>query len=343
MITQEIFDNNLDGILRSVEVEPDFVAVAVSGGSDSLSLSLLANNWAEKRGVRIVALTVDHRLREESADEAKWVHEVLTKHGMEHEILTYTGELPVSNVEAEARKYRYDMLFDYANKNGVDCLFIAHNQDEQRETFFLNLARGSGLYGLCGMPSIVDRDGVYVVRPMLGFTKDEIKEYLESLEQKWVEDPSNQDTKYARVRIRNLKTFIDELGLTSDRLAKTISSLERARDAIEFFVDECVKKNLSMMGHDFILDRYGLLLYPDEVCLRVLAKVIKSISGKDYPPRFDSLERVFDSIKNGTLGGGQTLAGLKVYADRKGDIIFTEEVRRKTKPKKKKDFKKFGI
>ena len=341
MITQDIFDRNLNDLLQKMKIKPVFVVVAVSGGSDSLSLSLLSNNWAKKYGVRIVALTIDHRLRKESADEANWVHDVLDKNGMKHEILTYTGIVPKSNIEAEARKYRYDMLFDYVRKNKADCLFVAHNQDEQKETFFLNLVRGSGLYGLCGMSSVVCYDEVNVIRPMLGFTKEEIKEYLNSLGQIWIEDPSNKDDKYARVRIRKLKSVIDGLGLTSDRIVKTMASLSRVRDAIDFFVDECVKKNFFICDEYFVLNKNGFLLYPDEICLRVLAKIFKDMSGKEYPPRFDSMEKIFDDIRSGKICG-RTLAGLKITLDKNENVVFTKEVRCRV-VKEKKDFKKTDI
>ena len=175
---------------------------------------------------------------------------------------------------------------------------------------------------------------------MLRFTKDEIKEYLNSLGQTWIEDPSNQDDKYARVRVRKLKAVIDELGLTSDRIVKTMDSLSRVRDAIDFFVDECVYKNFSTVENSFVLDKDGFLLYPDEVCLRVLAKIFKLMSEKEYPPRFDSMERIFDDIKCGKISGW-TLAGLKISEDKKKNIVFTKEVGRRI-VETKKDFEKNG-
>ena len=202
MITQEVFDNNLSGILK---VHPLKVVVAVSGGSDSMALTILTHNWAIKNGIELTALTVDHNLRKESKSEAETVHKWCEKYGIKHQILTYTGPIPTSNIEAVAREYRYKLLTDFMKKNSINYLFVAHNQDEQCETFFLNLSRGSGVYGLCGMPSISQRFDINIVRPMLLFTKSEIKEFLTSISQDWIEDPSNSDTKYKRVRIRNLK------------------------------------------------------------------------------------------------------------------------------------------
>ena len=159
-----------------------------------------------------------------------------------------------------------------------------------------------------------------------------------------MEDPSNKDEKYARVRIRNLKTFIDELGLTGDRLAKTVASLERVREAIEFFVGECLDKCFCVMDDGrALLDSDKLLEYPDEVALRALAAMFKSVSGKDYPPRFESIERIFECLKNDNLCGGQTLAGLKISYDNHGKVVFVQEKGRTSVKGEKKGFKKTNL
>ncbi len=325
MIRQEAFNNNLDSILQQ---KPKSIAVAVSGGSDSMSLTLLANNWAKENSVDITAITVDHNLRPEAKLEAETVHNWCEKYGIKHITLTYDGVIPTSNIEAVAREYRYELLTNYMKKNSITHLFIAHNQDEQRETFFLNLARGSGVYGLCGMPEISERLGVKIVRPMLKFTKSEIKEYLNSISQSWIEDPSNLDTKYKRVRIRNLKELIDTLGLSNERLVDTMKNMERVRNSIEFFVNECLKKSIISKNLKLIIDKEELLYYPQEVVLRALAKLIKDFSNSEYPPRFESLENLYNRIKNSTLNKGITLSKLKISFDKAGNIIMMPEIGR---------------
>lgn len=333
MITQKVFDENLVGILGKTPLR---VAVAVSGGSDSLCLTLLTNNWCKENGVELTALTVDHNLRSESAEEAMTVHSWLENYGIHHEILTYTGKIPTSNIEAEARQYRYKLLCDYVKQHNIDFLFIAHNQDEQRETFFLNLSRGSGVYGLCGMPAISQRDGVNIVRPMMIFTKSEIKEYLTNIHQVWVEDPSNQDDKYKRVRIRKLQSFIDELELTNERIVNTISNMQRVRDSIEFFVRECISKVIEKQEDKIIVNTNSLLYYPEEIVIRTLAKIIRENSNKLYPPRLENLELLYKKIKLGSLNKGITLSNMKISFNKDKNIVFQRETgRNQKKPLKK--------
>ncbi|MCR5506795.1 MAG: tRNA lysidine(34) synthetase TilS [bacterium] len=325
MIKQDFFNSNLDSILN---VKPKSIAVAVSGGSDSMALTILSHNWAKKNGIDFTALTVNHNLRPEAKAEAETVGKWCEKYEIHHEILTYMGKIPTSNIEAIAREYRYKLLTDYVKNNAIDYLFIAHNQDEQKETFFLNLSRGSGIYGLCGMPVLTERLGVKIVRPMLNFTKSEIKEFLTSVSQEWIEDPSNSDTKYKRVRIRNLKELIDTLGLSNKRLIDTMNNMERVRDAVEFFVDECLKKSIISNGVRVIIDKDELLYYPSEVVLRTLAKIIKDFSSSTYPPRFESLENLYAKIKEGSLGKGITLSNTKISFDKAKNIVIEPEVGR---------------
>ncbi|MBR1544386.1 MAG: tRNA lysidine(34) synthetase TilS, partial [Alphaproteobacteria bacterium] len=314
-----------DSILPS---KPRHIAVAVSGGSDSMALTILAYNWAITNGVDFTALTVDHNLRPEARQEAETVGKWCEKYEIHHEILTYSGKIPTSNIEAIAREYRYKLLTDYVKSNSIDYLFIAHNQDEQRETFFLNLARGSGVYGLCGMPVVSERLGVKIIRPMLNFTKAEIKEFLTSISQEWIEDPSNTDTKYKRVRIRNLKELIDTLGLSNKRLIDTMNNMTRTRDAVEFFVSECIKKSIISSGSKIIIDRDELLYYPAEVVLRTLAKIIRDFSLSAYPPRLESLENLYVRIKENSLARGITLSNTKISFDKAKNIVIEPEVGR---------------
>ena len=326
MDIQQKFNDNLNSILKE---KPLKLAVAVSGGADSMALTLLLHNWAMLNKVDMVALTVDHNLRKESAKEALKVNKWLLKYGIKHNILTYTGVVPKSNIEAIARKYRYDLLFNYLKENNIKYLMIAHNQDEQKETFFLNLSRGSGIYGLCAMPNISERNGIFLVRPLLNFTKADLKNYLKSIHQKWVEDPSNKDTKYKRVRIRNLNKLTQKLELTNERLINTMKNLERVKEALDFFEDKCYAESVISYDEKVKIDRQKLLSYPEEIALKTLSNIIKNFSGAEYPPRFESIELLFGKIKNSTLNAGITLAKCKIYFDKNFNIIIEKEIGRK--------------
>ena len=178
------------------------------------------------------------------------------------------------------------------------------------------------------MPVISERFGIKIIRPMLIFTKSEIKEYLTSITQDWIEDPSNFDTKYKRVRIRNLKDLMNSLDLSNKRLIDTMNNMERVRNSVEFFVSECIKKSVISNNSKVIIDREELLYYPEEIVLRALAKLIKDFSSAEYPARLESLENLYSKIKNTSLNNGITLSKVKISFDKAKNIVLESEVGR---------------
>ncbi|MDR1476571.1 MAG: tRNA lysidine(34) synthetase TilS [Rickettsiales bacterium] len=334
MITQNTFDAKMDSLIGRKTKK---IAAALSGGSDSMALVLLCANWARASGVKLVALTVDHGLRPESAKEARQAGAWMRLRGIAHEILTYAGAKPESNIEGAAREYRYAMLTDYCRKHRIPALLVAHNLDEQAETFFLNLARGSGVFGLAGMPEISERGGVKIARPMLEFSKDEIKAYLRARRQKWIEDPSNRDGKYKRVRVRGLKKLLDALEMTPARIALTIANMRRAREAIESYAGDLIARAVKIRSDGTAaLDTEIFNAAPAEVAMRALAELLRRLSGADYPPRLESLENLYGKIAGGTLGKGATLAGFKFSSAKNGLATFEPEKGRIKKPACKK-------
>ena len=168
MITETEFEQKMNDLLG--DFCPKRIAVAVSGGADSLCLTFLLHEWASKRKVQIYAFTVDHGLRKESAEEAKYVHQVLTQKGMAHQTLIWKGKKPTVSVEEKARQARYDLLFDACRKNKIEYLCLAHHQNDQAETFWLRLIRSSGVDGLSAMGECVQRGEITLLRPLLDFS-----------------------------------------------------------------------------------------------------------------------------------------------------------------------------
>ncbi|MBI2707438.1 MAG: tRNA lysidine(34) synthetase TilS [Proteobacteria bacterium] len=194
------------------------IAVAVSGGSDSLALLFLAQKWAQQKGGHVVGLTVDHDLRSDSAAEAQRVHEWALKRGVEHIILKWEGEKPTSRLQEKAREARYDLLISWCKAHNISTLLLGHHAQDQEETFWLRLASGSGLKGLAGMQERRMKDGITILRPLLRVKPEDLKEFLRTEKQEWIEDPSNESDRFFRGRFRS---FLKEEGLSSDRLLKT--------------------------------------------------------------------------------------------------------------------------
>jgi tRNA(Ile)-lysidine synthase len=179
------------------------LAVGISGGPDSLALTLLLAEWTHSRGGRLDALTVDHRLRPESATEAAQVGRWLAQlPGVAHRILPWFDPKPETGIQAAAREARYRLLAAYCRDHAILHLCVAHHRDDQHETRRLRAGHGSGTIGLAGMSAVRALDGVRLLRPLLGVAKAELVALLEARGQAWISDPSNSNPAFERVRLR---------------------------------------------------------------------------------------------------------------------------------------------
>jgi tRNA(Ile)-lysidine synthase len=301
------------------------LAVAVSGGPDSLALALLADAWARRRGGGVTALTVDHRLRPDSAAEAATVAGWLRSSGIRHEILVWRhdGTQPgAGGVQAAARAARYRLLEERCRAEGWLHLLTAHHRDDQAETVLLRLARGSGLDGLAAMTPLVERAAVRVLRPLLGIPAAALRFWLGALGQPFIEDPSNRNRDFARARLRLAWPALDAAGLDAARLADTASRLALARAALEGEVARLLACSLALRqtGHAE-LALAALLRAPREIALRTLAAIIRTVGGREYPPRLQRLAHLHEALAQDRLGRGRTLGGCLVLR-RRGDALL---------------------
>jgi len=303
-------------------------AIGVSGGGDSLALMLLAADWAkrEKKPAPVV-LTVDHGLRSESHKDAEHTRKLAKDAGLQAHILAWKGAKPSSDVEAEARAARYRLMGEWCVSHKVPALYIAHTLEDQAETFLLRLGRGSGLDGLSAMRAvspipIAELSQIALVRPLLDVTRDDLRSYLKSKKIEWRDDPMNTDPRFARVRVREAWPMLEEIGLTPQRVADAADHLGRARAALDGLTDNLVQRAVRFGPEGAALDPVRLKMQPREMGLRVLAAVLARVSGEAYRPRFNSLERLFDAISAGSLGGGATLHGCKIAPAAVRDQVF---------------------
>jgi tRNA(Ile)-lysidine synthase len=281
-----------------------------------MALTLLADEWTRARGGTLYALTVDHGLRPESKAEARRVGAWLKGRGIFHKVLTWTGEKPTSGLQAAARQKRYELLEAWCRAKGVLHLLLAHNLEDQAETFLMRLGRGSGLAGLSGIAPVEYLEGVRLVRPLLAIPKARLVATLEGQGQPWVEDPSNLNEKFLRVRARTILAGLTPEGLEAARVADAVSRLRRASDAIERQVADALVGAVTVYPEGYArLDAGALLRVPEEVSLRALARVLMCVSGSIYPPRFERLLHLHGelrAIENRELGRGRTLSGCRI-------------------------------
>jgi tRNA(Ile)-lysidine synthase len=294
-------------------------AVALSGGGDSLALMHLLAGWARAGGRPLpVALIVDHALRAESAAEAGQAAAFARKAGLVAHVLTRKGPAPRSGIEAAARDARYGLMGEWMRAHGIATLYVGHTMDDQAETFLLRLGRGSGLDGLSAMrrlapfpvPALADLN---LARPLLGFSRMGLRTFLKARRQTWLEDPMNSEARFARSRIRGLMPALEAAGLSPARIADAAAHLSRARAALELAAEAVLARAARPDGARMLLDPVALLAAPREVGLRVLAGLLMGVSGEAYRPRFEALERLYDSIAAGKLGRGATLHGCRLF------------------------------
>jgi tRNA(Ile)-lysidine synthase len=222
---------------------PTRIALALSGGGDSISLMKLLGNWAKARSSSranstLDALIVDHGLRAGSAREEKNVAAWARDAGWRAHILKWSGPKPISNIEDAARKARYALLGKWCRAHKRSFLFVAHTRDDVAETFLLRLGRGSGVDGLSAMRSVAPYplEGfgeLEIVRPLLDFGREELRAYLVKEGDAWLDDPMNEDPRFSRTHARALMPALEAAGISQKRIVDASRHLARARKALE--------------------------------------------------------------------------------------------------------------
>jgi tRNA(Ile)-lysidine synthase len=287
------------------------VALAVSGGPDSLALMHLAAGWraARRDAPEVSVLTVDHGLRAGARDEALMVGRAAAALGLRHAILTWEKHGAVgASVQVKARAARYDLMAAYCHAHDVPALVIAHHLDDQAETFLMRLKRGSGLDGLAAIPEEGSWAGIVLLRPLLDVPKARLVATLEAEGIAFAVDPSNKDASFERARMRESTSALAKLGLTPEALALSARRLRRARAALDAAAQDFLARHSETSEAGYaLLDQAALLSAPQEIALRALSRLIASVGGGEDPVRLAKLEALLaalteDDTKSHTLG-----------------------------------------
>lgn len=306
------------------EIKPH-LAIACSGGPDSLALTLMLKDWAQTVDGTVSALIVDHGIRPESGTEAKSVAAQLSQRNISAHILTYSGPPLAKTLQANARQARYNLLLDWCAANNALNLFVAHHQEDQAETVLLRLARGSGVDGLAAMAPVVETRHVRIMRPLLTISANRLVVTLEEYDAAPVQDPSNKDPHYARVRMRELSDTFGREGMTPRRLAVTAAHAARARSAAEGSTAKLLAQAVLLYPQGYAqVQREPLKNAPEEVSLRALARILTTVGGNGYPPRMERLVRLYDWILSNPEKGGKTLAGCRILAKDRSYLVCRE-------------------
>lgn len=269
------------------------IAVAVSGGVDSICLL----HWLAGLKMNITALHVHHHLRDAADTEAQYVADTCKQLNIPYQIFHWEHNNPTTGIEAAARAARYKFMTEFCRDNEIGILMVAHQADDQIETFLMNLGRGSGVSGLAAMRDISYRDGIKIVRPLLRVFRRELIEYCDANNIKYFSDEMNFDDKYTRVKIRQNRHLLnDKLGITDARILLAIENLGRARDALDGDVGARVKSVMydgyALFGDSFLFD------VPRDIGLKCLGMLIQIIGGDDYQPRLNSLTFALSKLQS---------------------------------------------
>lgn len=288
------------------------IAVAVSGGPDSMALCHALNAWS---GGSVHALIVDHGLRTESATEAQGVRAGLSN--VCAHILTW-DEKPGAGIQERAREARYSLMSDYMRTHSLQYLFLGHHMDDQAETFLFRLAKGSGVDGLACMQPRQEQAGVILCRPFLGLKKIDLISYCDVHGLEVVCDPSNDSNAFARVRLRQSMDVLSEEGLTVERLAKSARRFSNVRDALGHVTEKTYKLCVSKKEQSRIEFNYNVLMeQPYEIVLRCLLLGIAELS--DHAIRLQRVEVLCDALFSDVLFRKRTLAGC--VFERQSDVF----------------------
>jgi tRNA(Ile)-lysidine synthase len=297
-------------LIISKNIKNKGFAIAVSGGSDSLCLAYFSKIYSSQFKNKIHVLIVDHKLRKESYREALKVKSILKKRKISSTILRWTGEVPKKNIQKNARDIRYSLISNYCLEEKIKYLITAHHEDDQIENFLIRLLRGSGITGLSSMSTKTKYNKhLRIIRPFLSFKKEDLRYVTLNYFKTYINDPSNKDEKFLRVRIRKYKKNMNKEGLDTRKITKTIENLVSANEALNFYKNKSLNKHVSFLSKNRCLVNKKIFLEEaGEIIFKSFSDILSLISGSYYPPRSKKVTNLIGKAKKNnffksTLGG----------------------------------------
>ncbi len=339
MSDQDTFNQEaLEKCFENVSTQMD-VALAVSGGSDSMALLLLVDRWRRARlqqkrhAPDLTIFSIDHGLRPAAMEECQFVLDKAKALGYDAHILQWEGEVPSTRIQEMAREIRYQLLAGACHLRNIKTVMTAHHLDDQAETVLMRLARGSGVDGLCAMAVQSRRYGLRLLRPLLEFEKAQLLALLKENDWDYITDPSNKDPRFERVRLRERSAELKKLGLTARMIGLSARRLRRAKTALKETSDEFLTRHAFISDYGTArIDQLALFDAPDEIAIRALSKVLRVCGGSQDVPNMARLETLIGRLK-GDFSTNRTLAGCRLIA--KGDYwLVAREVGRITELEK---------
>ncbi len=307
------------------KLNEDFI-VGVSGGPDSLALCFLTKIYSIKKSLKAHYFIVDHRLRKNSSTEAQSVRNLLIKYNIKSDILKWYGKKPKNNIQSLARNKRYSLLINQAKKLNIKNILTGHHLDDLYENFFIRISRGIGLNGLVSFSEKTHRDNINILRPLINFEKEYLNYVSAKVFKSYFIDPSNEDDKYKRVRIRKLIKNLKNDGLDMNKFLLTIKNLKDSNETIKFYIAKNLKEN-SYIYKDkskIILNK-EFFNQPHEVSFRSLTEIINFVGKKYYSVRGKKVDKIVDKLKSETISSFKVTLGNCIIYKVSNSIIVVKE------------------
>lgn len=303
------------------------IAIAVSGGSDSMALALLMNAWAKKNQCKVIALTVDHRLRDDSLKEAHTVQRWMDAQNIEHHILTWEHPPITTGIQKKARDARYELLTNFCHQNNIKTVCTAHHEADQLETYLMRLSKGSGLEGLSVMKECSIWNQITVARPLLSTQPAILKEYLQAAAQEYIQDPSNNDLKFERVQWRTLLRNMDKQGLSMKQFPQSLERLQSVNNFIDETIEDAWNDVVLFTDDAASISIVPLLQLHECVATKIIARILQQISGKAYSAPYEKMLDIFCQLQENRFK--KHSAGGCVISQKRAQLVIIKDERLK--------------
>ena len=303
--------------------------VAVSGGVDSMALSFLAKCYSLENNKKVYFFIVDHKLRKNSTIEANLVKKKLKLFHISSNILTIKKINKKINLQSFARVNRYKLIINQSLTKKIDMILTAHHKDDLIENFFIRLLRGSGLKGLISFSKIKSKvtlcDKIFILRPLLDTSKKDLIYLSKNTFNFNVNDPSNLDDKFLRVKVRKLISNLEKDGLTFNKFKLSLNNLSKSNNALDYYVKKNIDDNSNYLKlTNSIILKDDFLKQPGEIVFRSFSELIQKIGNKDTFARGSKVENLLKYLRSTNNGSKKTLSGCIIQKLENSVIISSE-------------------
>ena len=322
--TYQIFKKKL------IDYKLNNFCVAVSGGADSIALSFLAKCYSLEKNKKVSFFIVDHKLRKNSSNEANLVKNKLKQFNINIKILTIKNFKKFSNLQSFARENRYKLLFKQCLNQNSNAVLTAHHRDDLIENFFIRLLRGSGLKGLISFKNVKSKikfdDKIFIIRPLIDVPKKDLIYISKNTFNYFVDDPSNINDKFLRVKIRQLISKLEKEGLTFNKFDISLDNLSKSNYALDYYVQKNINDNSNYhKSCNGVILKNDFFKQPNEIVFRSFSEIMQKVGNKITYPRGAKVQNLLNTLNSKNKNIKKTLSGCIIQRFQKSVIIYREK------------------